>query len=310
VIFGVLLIDSCTLNIPEGTQVYFHGDLANNDIGVYREGFLITLANGRLQVDGTIDNPVIFQGDRLESAFEDEPGQWPGLRLGANSRGNVFRNAVIKNSIVGIRLDSMAEVLLENVEISNTSSSGLLSIHADVNAVNTLIYDNGQNGIQSVFGGNLSLDYCTIASYGNNGEAVSLNNFFCYDPPFCGRVNINLLRATFTNCLITGNENDEINLFDASDNSDMLDYTFDHCLVRVRDLLDDLRFPDFFDNCPSCLELLSNNNPLFISINNDDYHLDSLTVVRDAALPISVMFDKENNSRNPITPDIGCFEFQ
>ncbi|MFN6038712.1 MAG: hypothetical protein ACK452_09620, partial [Bacteroidota bacterium] len=66
VVYGYRVVDStCILNIDAGCKIYFHN---NAGIWVYRYG--------TLKVNGTIAQPVIFQGDRLEPEYADVPGQW------------------------------------------------------------------------------------------------------------------------------------------------------------------------------------------------------------------------------------------
>ena len=84
VIYGVLIIDSCTVRIPKGTRVYVHGGLGKfiDTSGItqrYNDGFIAFVNQGKLIVEGTQEEPVIFEGDRLESEFDKAPGQWTGL---------------------------------------------------------------------------------------------------------------------------------------------------------------------------------------------------------------------------------------
>ena len=71
VIYGYALINSYgELIIDEGTKVYFH---ENSGLWAYSDGLL--------KVYGSIDNPVWFQGDRLEGFYSDLPGQWDRIWL-------------------------------------------------------------------------------------------------------------------------------------------------------------------------------------------------------------------------------------
>ena len=144
VIYGVLLVDSCDLIIPEGTDIYVHGGLVRADEQLYNEGFLIVLKDGKIIANGSNEHPITFQGDRLEGSFDDVAGQWVGIRLFSGSQGNIFNHVMIKNSIVGIRVDSAAQLTMNACEIHNTSSIGLLGIRSTITATNTLIYNTGQ----------------------------------------------------------------------------------------------------------------------------------------------------------------------
>ena len=137
VIYGILLIDSCTLNLPAGTQVYVHGGIARVEDGmgnldVYNDGFIYVLPNGKLDINGTLDDPVVIQGDRLEEPFQEVEGQWVGVILA--SRENDFEHAVIKNSFIGVLVDSAASLQMKNTQLYNTSSSGIVARHAEISA--------------------------------------------------------------------------------------------------------------------------------------------------------------------------------
>ena len=89
-----------------------------------------------------------------------------------------------------------------------------------------------------------------------------------------------------------------------------LRYELDHCIVKVDELLDPTTgFPDFFDHCNACLTPAS-QEALFAEQNEDDYHLDTLSVAEEMALPIpGILIDLEGNDRDLTMPDIGCFEY-
>lgn len=66
VIYGVLFVDSCELVIPAGTDIYVHGGLVNAGGGLfYNDGIWFFEENSTLKIQGTMDNPVTIQGDRL-----------------------------------------------------------------------------------------------------------------------------------------------------------------------------------------------------------------------------------------------------
>ncbi len=309
VIFGVLLIDSCTLRMMPGTRVHLHGGVVPNENGFYTDGLIYTLQQGRIQVEGTRDKPVIFRSDRLEPEFATLPGQWGGIRLGPGSTGHTFRHAVIHNSISGIYVDSSATVQISDSEIGWTSGSGLVSYAGDILADNVLIHNSGRNGIQIALGGMHQFQYCTIANYGNTAEALSASNIFCLDP-LCSEAYVLPLNMTFVNCILTGNNQDEITMIDGTGGSPgAFQYSFSHSLVRVKDLLKMDQWPDFFDQSTNCLNY-SFGQPLFRDLNEDDFHLDTLSVVEGLALPLpAVPLDLDGVFRDQVMPDIGCFEY-
>ena len=313
VLFGAIFIDNCILNINPGARIYVHGGLARlpDDNGgepiVYNDGLLFILENGRLNIRGTVEDPVIIQGDRLEEDFAEVPGQWAGIRLSAGSSGHVIEHAIIKNSIVGLRADS-TDVTLRNVQFANTAGSGLLGLHSEITAENCLFYNNGGNCAQLQYGGDYDFKYCTLASYGVDAPALSLNNLLCLDQ-FCNEYLWNDLNVEFTNSIIFGSRKDEISL--AAVPEAAFDYKFQNCIVRVDELDDFDPFMNFFDNCNTCINQTSTEVMLFADIDEDDYHLDTLSIAEGQATPLpGITIDLEANERDNDSPDIGCYEYQ
>lgn len=320
VIYGAIFIDSCTLVLPPGARIHVHGGIARNDLlGVYNDGVLYTLADGKIRSEGTAEEPVVIQGDRLEDAFSEAEGQWNGIVLGRGSRDNLFEHTTIKNARFGMLVDSASEVTLRNARIHNTASSGLVGFSSEITAENTLVYNNGSTSVQLILGGDYNFTYCTFASYGVNASALSMSNFFCYDDPLNCQVRaIQPLRARFLNSIIFGSMRDEINLVDIAGRQepDLFDVRFENSVVRVRDLLTnrDGLYGDFFEEiCNPCING-EFDTPLFADANQDDYRLDSLSVAIGAAEPVlsprAITTDLEGNPRDAENPDAGCFERQ
>ena len=80
------------LTIPAGTQIYCH---KNSQLIVYKSS---------IDIQGTNGNEVVFQGDRLESFYDDVSGQWWGIRLIEANTSNIDY-AIIKNGSVGLQVD-------------------------------------------------------------------------------------------------------------------------------------------------------------------------------------------------------------
>ncbi len=318
VIYGEVFIDSCTLNIPAGTRIYVHGGIARNEFfGVFNDGILYTLTNGRIRILGTKEKPVIIQGDRLEEPFQDDPGQWTGIILGKGSKGNVIEYATIRNSNFGVYADSAASLEIRNTQIYNTSSSGLIGVRSNITAENCLIYNNQANSLLLAHGGDYLFTYCTIASYGVNAAAFSASNFLCYDDPLvCKQRSEYRLNARFRNCILFGSLKDQLRLSDISGGQPawMFNVKLENCVVKVEELLKEQnnRYARFFEDfCTNCING-KNTDKLFEDPNKDLYALDSLSIAREKAMPIlyprKIDIDLLGNPRDPQKPDIGCFE--
>ncbi|MBT8229734.1 MAG: right-handed parallel beta-helix repeat-containing protein [Bacteroidia bacterium] len=312
VIYGALIVDSCRLVIPEGQSVYVHGGIAINELGIYNDGLILFLQNASLQTEGTAENPVIFRSDRLEEEFQETPGQWAGIILNAGSDNNMLKHTKIMHSIVGISVDSTSSLRMEQCEIAYTSGNGIAASHASVYAQNCLFYSNLSSAASLNFGGSYIFNYCTFVNTDNQDNAISMNNLKCTDPLCQGEILVNPLYAEFNNCIIAGNDDDEIGLLDATDDSNpaFFSYNFNNCIVAVNELLDPDAFPNFFDNCNDCINY-DTPDSLFIDLDFYDLHLDTMSIAIDKAMPIiPIISDLEGNPRESNLPDIGCYEFQ
>ena len=315
VIYGVLFVDSCILRIAAGTRVHVHGGISYlPDTSAYRDGIIFVLPKAHIEALGTLEKPVIIEGDRLEKEFKDETDQWAGLIIGSNSVGNVFNYTTIRNSRAGVRVDSAASLSVKNCKIYNTASSGLIASHAQVSVENTLFYNNYGNNVQLEFGGVYNFTYCTMASYGSRNPALSANNFKCYERSgvSCTKALAYPLSMSATNCLFYGSKDDEISFFDAKkDVKTFFTTNFKNCVVRVKDLLKAENTPDFLTTrCKDCINADSKAK-VFRKASDDNYHLDTLSVAEMKALPINTIAkDLEDKIRDLQKPDIGCFEFQ
>ncbi len=315
VIYGILVIDGCTLRIPAGTHVYVHGGLGTliTDTAVYRynDGYIAVTNGGRLLVEGKQDRPVIFEGDRLESEFNTAPGQWVGLWLQDSTAGHRLEHCIIRNSIIGLRVDPEVDVALRHVQIYNTSNSGLIAYRAKIDAENCLFYNNTSFCIQLEWGGNYDFKYCTAASYGVDGEALGMTNALCLDPN-CNDYDVKPLKARFRNCIFYGSKADQVTLADFSTNDpSQFDYQLEHCIVRVKDLLKPNAYPDFLDHCQPCINATPQDT-LFLDPDRDNYRLDSLhSIANGYALPVpGIDVDLDGKMRNATMPDAGAFEVE
>jgi len=311
VIHGVLIIDSCDVVLPAGTDIYIHGGIAINDLGVYPDGRLLIGPNAKITAQGTAEEPVTIQGDRLEMEFDNIPGQWVGLILLAGSTGNSLTYTQIKNPVFGILADSATTLNLNQVEIANTSSSGLVGVHSQIVANNCLLYNNGGNSIQLSHGGNYNFTNCTVYNDFNDVSAVYLNNYQCIDPQCIEPPLINRLKASFTNSILTGSDSDEITLDDWNMGSqdDLFQYHFDHCMVQIEEILLPDQYPDFLENSPGTEEIMSNDS-IFLDRSVYDLRHDTSSVAIDKGTAVFTLpIDIRGLPRDAIY-DLGCYEFQ
>lgn len=305
VIYGYLIVDSLyTLNIQAGAQVHLHSN-----------ALLIVYTDATLRVDGTPDNPVIFQGDRLEDAYRDVSGQWGRIWLYAGSINNEINYAIIKNGEVGVHADTTGNSQNPTLRISNTliynmSSTGILGQGTTIEAANCVIGNCGVSSVALTLGGKYDFRQCTLGNYWNRtyrrGTALVLNNYYIDNK------NITQLRplemAYFGNCVIYGDKDEELSL-DRYNDEGVFNYKFDHSLLRTKMALNEEGFPGSFKN----------TDPWFRDPKANLFQPDSLlsglidkganTVLLGSFIDLSK--DIEQNSRiSDAAPDIGAYEFQ
>jgi hypothetical protein len=312
VIYGVLFVSNGVLHITAGTRVHVHGGFSKHPrIGLYNDGRIYVLSSARLQVEGTLAKPVIFQGDRLEKEFKEDAGQWTGIILDKGSINNQVNNAIIKNSKLGIYVDSTASLNLQYSQIFNTEGAALIGFRGNINAKNCLFHSNGGGTLNTLFGGNYDFNYCTMANLGTTNPALNLGNSYCAAADSngnCTRRVVGLLNANFTNCLIYGNKEDEI-AFANPTKPNNFNFSFKNCIVRVKDLTKTENTPDFFSKCTDCINAPSGSK-VFKKPTEANYHLDSLSIAFKKAKPIpSILDDLDGKRRDVNTPDIGCYDF-
>lgn len=317
VIYGILVIDSCQLVLPPGTNVYVHGGIVVKPDFIYNEGQIIVLEHGTLIAQGTIERPVKIEGDRLESEYNDEPGQWVGLRLLEGSKNNVLDHIIIRNSVVGIQVDSACELKISNSIIENTVSSGIYAKHGKVYGENLLIHSNGGNALSLIYGGDYEFNYSTLASYTDKNEAVVVTNFNCIDPPFCTQTLYSPVAFRMTNCIISGGSEDELFFGDIrKKENDPVSFVYEiqNCIVRVDSLINANNYPNFFDHCKDCINLKRTDfnelNELFFNKDENIYTLDTMSVARMKGkhLP-NITMDISGKPRKSMLSDLGCYEF-
>ena len=315
-ILGYVFVDTLQeLTIEEGVQIHLH-----RNAGIF--------VLGSLKMNGTLENPIVVEGDRLEKEFRDDPGypgQWFGIYFAPGSYSNVINHARILNGTVGLWADSVVNfdqpvMTITNTEINRMSYDGILGRGTTIEAYNTVVGDCGNSCVELLYEGSYSFNHCTFANYWRTGfsnrknPAVYLANYFAYEDKD-GNVIVqarDIEQASFTNCIIYGSRNHELQI--SKSDEGQLNYTFDHVLARFEKdkvfgwLNED---PYEYDLDPGFSNIILNEDPLFDSL-RVSYELDSLSPAIDAGkleYAIAFPFDKKGDNRlGDNKPDLGAFE--
>lgn len=272
VILGNILVDTnCTLTLKEGVRVYIHAD-AN------------ILVAGSLQVLGTADSVVTFEGDRLESFFDDLPGQWGQIIILRGSTNNIISHAEISEATSGIVIGSststnlvdfhagnLPDVTIEQSIIRSCRDYGIFSFYSNVTARNSLIYDIGRHNVALFFGGTHRFTHCTLVNYGALGLDHKQPVFKATNYALQSQNDIRLRPGDveLRNSIIYGNI-----LMDTSARAGEIDidtivaampfsFVADHCLLRT----------NYNTSGPEFISPITNADPLFIDITEANYGL-------------------------------------
>lgn len=312
VIYGVVVIDSCTLEIPAGTDVYVHGGSVFSQGQSYNDGVLFIGKNANLQVLGTPDNPVTFQSDRLEKDYQHRIAQWGRIQLGAESKDNVISHARLRHANIGVLVDSLAELNIDHTVIGYNGTASLAAFRGLVTGYNNVFHSAAGYNLRVDFGGVYRFDYCTFANVGFGEEAVGVSNYYCFkqENNQCVDAKASVLNLEIRNSILYSSQPDGLTMLDATEDPDFFRVSFKNSLIRIKDLLDKDRFPQFLSDHPTVTQY-EFGDPLFHDTENYDFSLDSLSVARDLARPIpGISHDLIGNPRDPVSPDAGALEWQ
>lgn len=309
--------ENVTVTIPAGCRIYVHADSR-------------LLVLGTLKVNGTKQDSVIFQGDRLDRKYfgnEGYPGEWGGIYFFPQSRNSEMNYAVLKNcgnsTTLGnstflpaaIQLnydtvdDGQAQLVMKNTIIENSIGYGIVSFGSTLIAENCLINTCGAQCFAAFEGGGYYLDNCTFVTYGT--DKVSH-----VDNPVMALLNYRDINNTqyvagplvarLRNCVVYGSLETEFfadSRGDINSLSSSFDVQIQNCLIKNKDGVPE----NVIDTANSSLV---NINPIFENPSDFDFRpaQGSPLINAGANLP-NITTDLNNKARSDGRIDIGCYEY-
>jgi hypothetical protein len=306
-VYGWAVVDSTgILRIDPGVRIHFYN---GSGLWVYK--------GGSLKVNGTYDQPVTFQGPRLEPAYSEVPGQWDRIWLNEGSVDNVIDHAIIKNGFIGIQAETVDagmgnQLILKNTQIRNMTGMGIFSRFYRIKGYNDVISNCAVYAVCLTTGGTYDFRHCTIGNYWSlsTRQTPSLVIADYYEDLYSGNIYVgDLDTAYFGNCIIDGSAEVEL-LLDDYTGEGIFNYFFENCMIKTTDTISD--GPHFLNN-------YANLDPMFTD-HITDYTLKAgsgaidkgaMSVLTNAPFDFnSISHDLKGNSRlvNP-PPDLGAYDY-
>lgn len=290
------------LTIDAGAKLHFHNQAQ-------------LVVSGTLKVNGTLENPVILEGDRLEPFYRDKAGQWGGIWLAAGSHSSTINWAKIKNAINGIIVDTVGmpnttTLEITNSRVENMSATALWARGATVEAGNCLFANTADYTVALTWGGSYKFYHCTIANYW--GQYISRKNTALYLWNYYIDENGNVQprdidMAHFANCIIYGSRSNELQVNSSYQgqvvNAEM-NFLFENSILRVDN--------DFDISNPNRFINIITENPKFTDPFALNFELDTLSPAKDIGhIDIATLFPIDLKGISRLTdkgPDLGAFE--
>ncbi|WP_374548847.1 hypothetical protein [Flavobacterium sp.] len=282
VIYGYAAAIGTPLLIDPGARIHFHADSG-----------LIIGTGASLKALGTLEDKIIFEGDRLEPRFSNVTGQWETIWLTAGSTNNEIEHVIIKNAAVGLNIDSNDGnfMPIKNTEIYNSSLIGLYAKTAKIQGENVVINNAGIATLYCGIGGGYEFKHCTFNNNWSSSRQVSvwLNNYY---KDIHGNIQTESLdQADFKNCIIYGSNTNEL-LLDP-DSGAAFNTSFSKCVIKFGNNTEQLY--SFIYNNP---EIKRNQDPKFVDIDLNNLNIKEESSARDFGDDVGVPNDILGNPRS------------
>ncbi len=295
VVYGYCYVKpDVSLTIKEGMNIHF-------------APYSWLFVEGKVNIEGSAQNKVLLQGDRLQPDWEETSGQWGGIWLNWPTQDNYIEHAIIKNGTVGIYCDTISgnanvpNVTVKKSFIRNMSFDGIAGRGSNIKVENTISANCGRYTFLGSYGGDYDIKNSTFytgsGDFSRNGPTFGYSNIVRDE--FQNIISTHSLKFNFINNIIYG-INSEGEIGDDLDGSKIdPESVLDYNLLRSKD--------------PKYITKGSHNivdsTPLFINKMELNLELDSLSPAKDKGIILNPnisndYFDRTRDSK----PDLGAFE--
>lgn len=268
---------------------------------------------GKVDIKGSKEEPVLMQGDRLQPEWEERAGQWGGIWISHPSYGNTIEHTTIKNGTVGVYCDSTPgidderNVTIRKTMIRNMSVDGISGRGSTIYAENCVSTNCGRYTFLGDRGGDYTLIHNTFYTGGKdfNRQGPTFLFLNVLRDQLTGAVlQQYTIKFNFLNNIIDGINREREFFGDINDGIVDLPSAVDYNVIRT---LDDTYFSNGSSN------IRKEDEDLFIDAFNYNLDLDSANspISKNKALLISPAITEDHCDRlRDAMPDIGAFESQ
>jgi len=292
-----------TLNINAGARIHFHADSGI----IVQDGASLKI-NGSQSTTEALENEVILEGDRLESAFSDVPGQWGFIYLRQGSKEHSVKNLTLKNATIGFLLfgnngldNPTADLTLENVQIYNSANSGILSQGGYISGENVVINYAGSSALYCNLGGKYNFTHSTFNNNwsGTNKFALRIDNYINQ-----GETTYPLIDTKFENCIIYSANQNGLAL-DYEDDGQPFSPIFSKCVIKLStssNITSDPLYAFMADGTN-----ITRENPRFVNASQNNLMIGENSAARNFGNNLGGN-DIKGNPRTT-TPDVGAYNY-
>lgn len=287
-----------TLTVQPGARVHFHADSG-----------LIVGNGASFKANGTLDNNIIFEGDRLEPGFSDVAGQWQTIWLTAGSTNNEIKNVIIKNAVVGLNIDSNDGnfMTLKNTQIYNSSLIGLYAKTAKIQGENMVINTAGIASLACTLGGSYEFKHCTFNNNWASSKqvAVTIDNYYT-NSETNQQFAFDLFKADFKNCIIFGSNQIELLINKGNDTSKQFNTMFTKCQIKFNNTNNQFTNNPNYSFINDTNEIIKNGVVDFQNIIKNKLVIGELSNAKGFGVDVGVPYDILGNARNSVF-DLGAY---
>ena len=264
---------------------------------------------GKIDIKGKVDNPVLMQGDRLQPSWEEESGQWGGIWISHPSYDNTIEHAIIKNGTVGVYCDSVPgdenkrNVTINKTMIRNMSFDGISGKGSTIHVQNSVSTNCGRFTFLAANGGNYTLLHNTF--YTGRRDFSRREPTFAYlnrrRDEFGSILETYDIQFYFVNNIIDG-------VLSETEIGEDIDYSrvitpsvVDYNLIKTNKAI----------YTGSGSSNIINASAKFKDSYNFNFDLDTLSAAKDMAFPLNPSIDEDFLNRARIgNADLGAYESQ